>query len=81
MTDGPASEAKKVRAFELADEFLAKIEAAYHDDRDEGMAIMILVMKFIVKYQIDPGTFLRWLTKTVKNSLRTAVERQARREH
>jgi hypothetical protein len=53
------------------------IEAAYHDDRDEGMALMILVVKFMVKYQIDPPErFLRWLTKTVKNSLRTAAARR-----
>jgi hypothetical protein len=80
MADSPAGEAKKVKAFKLANEFLALIEAAYHDDRDEGMVLMILVDKFIVKYQIDPPErFLRWLNKTVKHTLWVAAERQAAR--
>ena len=77
MTDGP-SEAAKAKAFELADEYLALNEAAYHDDRDESMAVMVLVAKFIVKSRIDPPEpFLRWLVKAVKVTLRTAVERRA----
>lgn len=78
--DGPESTAKKVKAFAIADEYLALLERTYQDDRDEALALMVMVTKFIVKYQVDPPErFLRWLNKKVKESLRTAAERQAAR--
>jgi hypothetical protein len=77
MSDGPVATAKKIKAFAIADEYLALLERTYNNDRDECMALAIMTLKFIVKYQANPEAFLRWHNKTVRTGLRTAMERQA----
>jgi hypothetical protein len=79
MSDGPEATAKKIKAFAIADEYLALLERTYHDDRDEGMALVVIALKFIVKYQADPERFLRWFSKTVKTQVSMALVPQAAR--
>ena len=75
MTQTPELEAKKRRAIELAAEFLAKLQREYGNKNDEAQAIMVLVVKFINKYAIQPpDTFLAWLVKASQDSLKRKLE-------
>ena len=78
MTQTPELEAKKRRAIELATEFLARLQREYGDKNDEAQAIMVLVVKFINKYEIHPpDAFLAWLVNKSQESLKRA--RRSRR--
>jgi hypothetical protein len=75
LTQTPELEAKKRRAFELATEFLARLQREYGDKNDEAQAIMVLVVKFINKYAIQPpDAFLAWLVNESQDSLKRALE-------
>ena len=75
MTQSPELEAKKRRAFELATEFLARLQHEYGDKNDEAQAILVLVVKFINKYAIQPpDAFLAWLVNESQNSLKRKLK-------
>jgi hypothetical protein len=75
VTQTPELEAKKRRAFELAAEFLARLQGEYGDKNDEAQAILILLVKFINKYAIHPpDAFLAWLVNESQNSLKRKLE-------
>ena len=68
-------EAKKRRAFELANEFLTRLQREYGDKNDEAQAIMVLLVKFINKHAIKPpDTFLAWLVSETQDSLKRTLD-------
>jgi hypothetical protein len=78
VTQTPELEAKKRRAVKLATEFLTRLQSEYGDKNDEAQAIMVLVVKFINKYEIHPpDAFLAWLVNKSQESLKRA--RRSRR--
>ena len=62
-------------AFARAEAFLDGLYADQTLDGrfDRGMTVAIAVMKFIVREQISPKSYLRWMAKMVKSSVVAAA--------
>ena len=73
---------KQKAAFARAEAFLDGLYADQTlDGRFEyGMTVAVVVMKFIVREQISPKSYLRWMAKMIKSSIviaAAAVEAEA----
>ena len=73
---------QKEAAFAHAEAFLDGLYADQTLDGrfDRGMTVAIAVMKFIVREQISPKSYLRWMAKMIKSSIviaAAAVEAEA----
>jgi len=69
-------------AFARAEAFLDGLYADQTLDGrfDRGMTVAIAVMKFIVREQISPKSYLRWMAKMVKSSVVAAASVEAEAE-
>ena len=65
------AEDKKDAAWKLADAFLNGLtnENLFEDRHDRGMAVMVLVARFICQEEISPTSYLKWLTQKVSESV------------
>jgi hypothetical protein len=73
------AEDKKDAAWKLADAFLAGVfnDEMFDSRYDRGMAVMVLVARFICREQITPSSYLEWLTEKVRESILAATPEEA----
>jgi hypothetical protein len=70
MTQEQADD-KKDAAWRLADAFLESVydKTLFEDRFDRGMAVMVLVARFVCQEQISPTSYLKWLKNKVEESV------------
>jgi hypothetical protein len=70
---------KKDAAWRLADAFLNGLtdEATFEDRYDRGMAVMVLVARFVCQEEISPASYLKWLSSKVVDSVVAVTPEEA----
>ena len=73
------AEDKKEAAWRLADAFLDGLcdEVVFDGRFDRGMAVMVLVARFVCQEQITPKSYLDWLAKKVRESIVAVTPEEA----
>jgi hypothetical protein len=73
------AEDKKDAAWLLSDAFLDGLydELVFDSRFDRGMAVMVLVARFVCLEQMTPESYLEWLAKKVRESIVAVTPEEA----